>query len=439
MLLVLLGAITAVAGVVLLMPRLLDLLDRRSRRLPLSARLAARDTAQARHRTAPAACAIAVAVAGAVAASVLVASDNRAAYLSAIPTLPAGTVLVTQARADPAAGRRFPDPDARRQVDAATDAVFSRLPDPRRIPVTPVDLPRRQDFFDDPSLPFNGEVMSGAPAPSDSCPGGEPSCYLPSADLTVADAELVRITAGEGVDLAAVARALDAGKVIVLASRLLDAAGRVNVMLPLTGDRLRFEQLPAVLVAPRVRYAALPTAFVSAATARAHGWGLRAPVILITHGPASTADVRAAVAAADRYTVEVSAAALPERGDREPSTAGPAWLRGTALIALLGTAIPLALSAGEGPADAATLAAVGPPRRRRMAAVQSLLLAAVGTVLGLALGIGFAMAARPATGSPDAVIPWGRLGLGVLAVLALAVAVGLTGSARRPTVAKRTS
>jgi putative ABC transport system permease protein len=68
----------------------------------------------------------------------------------------------------------------------------------------------------------------------------------------------------------------------------------------------------------------------------------------------------------------------------------------------VGVAISVALSAAEGRADLATLAAVGaPPRRRRaLAAAQALLVAGVGCALGVAFGTFVAYAARTTTGSP---------------------------------------
>lgn len=84
----------------------------------------------------------------------------------------------------------------------------------------------------------------------------------------------------------------------------------------------------------------------------------------------------------------------------------------------------VALSAAEGRADLATLAAVGaPPRRRRaLAASQALLIAGLGCALGLS-GSFIAYTARSTTGSPEFVVPWGNLAVTGVVVPALAVLV----------------
>jgi putative ABC transport system permease protein len=97
------------------------------------------------------------------------------------------------------------------------------------------------------------------------------------------------------------------------------------------------------------------------------------------------------------------------------------------LVTLLGVAISVALSAAEGRADLATLAAVGaPPRRRRaLVAMQALFVGGLGGLLGTALGTFVAFTARATTGSPDFVVPWWNLaaaGVGAPLVAALVAA-----------------
>lgn len=131
---------------------------------------------------------------------------------------------------------------------------------------------------------------------------------------------------------------------------------------------------------------------------------------------------------------------------QHPAAADPdrPGLRRTALaaatiLALVGVALPLALSGAEARRSAAVLAAVGsgPRRGRRVGAAQALVVAGVGTSLGVALGFGLARAARPATGSLQTVVPWTDLALLVGAVLVLALAVGLAGVARSPADPRR--
>ena len=108
-------------------------------------------------------------------------------------------------------------------------------------------------------------------------------------------------------------------------------------------------------------------------------------------------------------------------------------------VTLAGVAISVALSAAEGRADLATLAAVGAPpsRRRALAASQALLVAGVGCALGLALGTFVVFAARATTGSPEFVVPWGNLVLTGLAVPLAAVVVAALGTPSRLPLVRR--
>ena len=101
---------------------------------------------------------------------------------------------------------------------------------------------------------------------------------------------------------------------------------------------------------------------------------------------------------------------------------------GAAFITLAGAAISIALSAAEGRADLATLAAVGaaPRRRRALAASQALLIAGVGCVLGVLVGTFVAYTLRSTTGAPGFVVPWANLAATAIVVPLLAMAVAAT-------------
>ena len=99
-----------------------------------------------------------------------------------------------------------------------------------------------------------------------------------------------------------------------------------------------------------------------------------------------------------------------------------------AFVTLVGVAISVALSAAEGRADLATLAAVGAPpsRRRGLMASQALLVGGLGCVLGVGLGTFIAFTARATTGSPEFIVPWANLaatGIGVPLLAALVAAL----------------
>ena len=103
----------------------------------------------------------------------------------------------------------------------------------------------------------------------------------------------------------------------------------------------------------------------------------------------------------------------------------PAIAAIAALVTLIGVAIAVSLSAAEGRADLATLAAVGaePRRRRLLAACQALLIAGLGCGLGVLGGTFVAFTARATTGSPEFVVPWSNLLVTTLAVPLLAVVI----------------
>jgi putative ABC transport system permease protein len=87
-------------------------------------------------------------------------------------------------------------------------------------------------------------------------------------------------------------------------------------------------------------------------------------------------------------------------------------------VTLLGVAISVSLSAAEGRADLATLAAVGaPPRRRRnLAAAQAWVLGQLGCVLGVGVGALYGYTAHAAFGSPHFMVPWQEIGGIIVAV-----------------------
>jgi putative ABC transport system permease protein len=80
----------------------------------------------------------------------------------------------------------------------------------------------------------------------------------------------------------------------------------------------------------------------------------------------------------------------------------------------------VSLSAAEGRADLATLAAIGaPPRRRRsLAAAQAWVLGQLGCVLGVGVGALYGYTAHAAFGSPHFVVPWAEVG-GIVVVVPL--------------------
>jgi len=259
-------------------------------------------------------------------------------------------------------------------------------------------------------------------APAGHCSAGTPCGSI------VGNAQLAVVASGEGVTrvlaggpLDGAARtALRAGKVLVFDPVMLDDAGRVRVQA--VGPRPR--RFEGHVVQRQRHYTALPSAIASPALVGRAGWTARVDQVLVTYGAtAQRDDIDSALA--------VSPATAAAYIDGDEALVRNAILLVVALIAglvtLLGVAISVALSAAEGRADLATLAAVGaPPRRRRaLVATQALFVGGLGGLLGTALGTFVAFTARATTGSPDFVVPWWNLaatGVGAPLVAALVAA-----------------
>jgi putative ABC transport system permease protein len=95
-------------------------------------------------------------------------------------------------------------------------------------------------------------------------------------------------------------------------------------------------------------------------------------------------------------------------------------LAAATVVTLLGVAISVSLSAAEGRADLAPLAAIGaqPRRRRNLAAAQAWVLGQLGCVLGVGVGALYGYTAHAAFGSPHFVVPWLEIG-GIVIVVPL--------------------
>ena len=111
------SAILSVLGMILLVPVVVVLAARLSRRLPLVLRYAVRDAARHRTRTVPAVAAVAATVAGVVALGIAVSSDEAENAGRYSPSLPMGVGVVTLS--DQADGR----------AEVARTAVAASIPD----------------------------------------------------------------------------------------------------------------------------------------------------------------------------------------------------------------------------------------------------------------------------------------------------------------------
>lgn len=408
---ILVGVFVVVAGLLLVAPAFLALMARLAGRMPATLRLATRDAARHRHRTGPAAAAIAVAVGGAVAISCLIASDREGTGIHQADAVPDRTIaLAHQGALDES------------MFGPASAALEDAIPGARLLQVkVPVLKPAkgRNDYF-----------PVGLVAVRDGRRNGGDW-------IGIGDPDLVVLASGRTADRAAAAAALDAGKAVVFDADLLDDQGRVGIAAPADGDDTDADvRVPAVVLDRDTPYSELPQAFVPAAVVEANGWNTQFQSAVVSYPSSSRDKASAAITAAEQLGIPVITAG-DERDHIRLIRVGLS--AGAALIALLGVAMCVALSAAEGRPDLATLAAIGAPpgRRRRLAAAQALVLAAIGTALGVAFGFFFARAARPSTGAVTTVIPWSDLLVTVAAVPLLAVLVAGLGSFGRVPLTRR--
>lgn len=409
------GATLALIGVVLLAPALIGAIARAGARLPLSARLAVRDAERHRHRTGPATSAIVVVVTGSVVLAFSLAGAFHADELRYPPQLPSQTLSVMRGDGSSAA-----------MLEGARLAA-ARLPGGRGHVVSVALGPAAPADRGTPGPPRDERRVYAEPRPEGCSRGGRDCAYVEvgrNGSVAIAsDDATSRLLAGPGFDAAA-RGALNAGKALVFSAQMLDRAGRVRIFAH--DGRGGVARLPGHLVRSDRAYQRLPAALVSRRTARAQGWDVHTDSVLVTYAPRATPDeVDAAV------TVALGTGAFIARDDGPENPENLALLliaAAAALMTLMGVAISVALSAAEGRADLATLAAVGAPpgRRRSLIASQALLVAGLGTLLGLVLGTFVAFTARATTGSPDIVVPWGNLaatGVGVPLLAALVAAL----------------
>jgi putative ABC transport system permease protein len=412
------GATLLVAALVVLAPVVLGRLAGVGGRLPLALRLAVRDAARHQHRTGPATSAIAVAVAGSVVLAFVLAGTFHADRMRYVPLLPPNVLAVDPDSGDVATARRAAAAAATELPGGRAGAMrepLRSLGEDEQLPADASEIGLREMY----PVPRATELDHGVGAVA-IAEGG------PQDD----------VAAGAPLDGGA-RRALAAGKAVVFDEALLHRGGRV--VIEASYDGRHDVRLPGYLVQRREAYMGLPSALVSPAVARAHGWEMKVARMFVRYDASTTPDQRdAAIDAADRMGVS----AYVESG---PDTPGKGGLLAAAAIAafvtLVGVAISVALSAAEGRADLATLAAVGaaPARRRALAGGQALLIAGLGGVVGVVFGGFVAFIARATTGSPDFVVPWLNLAVTgiVVPLLAVLVATAFTPS-RLPLVRRAT-
>ncbi len=404
------GSVTAELGLLLCTPMLVAAIGRAAGILPLGPRLALRDSARHRSRTAPAVAAVMAAVAGAVAIGVYSTStdaENRRDYR---PQAPYGAVQLTS----------FVDGPQVEQVRTEVEKQLTGL-GPRG------DLAQAVYRFCtncSSTVQLKGTVnwrtLTVQP-------------HLAAGDATVLHNLF-------GIHDPAVEQALAAGKLLVFDRALVGADGKAVMVLRGGGGG---PVQPGEVPKPDLQEVPVDAVLVDNPAAARFAQGMMLPSALPALGlsaqptgsvwlPATPPDrkqqqrAEAATIRLDRFS-----ALDIERGYQPKSDALTLALTGFAGLVVLGAAgIATGLAAADSRQDQATLAAVGarPRIRRTMAGLQCALIALLGALLGAANGfvpaVGLLKSRASGFGSKPALItaPWGEL---LLVVLVLPVVAGL--------------
>ncbi|TCC57039.1 ABC transporter permease [Kribbella pittospori] len=389
--LVLLGITATIAALVWMLPSLVGKFSRLARALPLSARLAVRDAARHRHRTGPATAAIMMAVAGT--AAVAFAGSNAIAAEAKNYTADAhyGDASI-----------RFDTggPDSAQYSSSTVDRVSALLPVRHQYELGTVSLPE-------------AKANAYGYIPQLFAASGQTEGSTSYGLLAVDPAYIARF----GEYGAKAAAELRAGKVVLPLSTLTPGQ---KTEVSAEGDSGQERILGSLVAAfagnpPRVSYLQ-QSALISQDAARKLG----KITVYQVHYELTREPTKDELGAVARFLGSDEMLQV-ERGYQSPARLFLLGILGAAtVVTLLGVAISVSLSAAEGRADLATLAAIGaqPRRRRNLAAAQAWVLGQLGCVLGVGVGALYGYTAHAAFGSPHFMVPWVELG-GIVIVVPL--------------------
>ncbi|MGI8646310.1 MAG: FtsX-like permease family protein, partial [Nocardioides sp.] len=424
-------AVSAVLGMLLLVPLVLAGLARVSGRLPLAGRYAVRDAARHRTRTVPAVAAVAATVAGVVTLGIGGSSDQAEARATYLASLPAGVGVVTS-------------------YEPGTDWANLRGIVEQVTPGVEVsEVTAVVEDFETDAATYEMVIVR------------EPASELPALSSSMSTVGSLLVTDGdvpEALGLVPADRRDEATAVLARGGMVAFADEAVaGASADLVGEEWddqtgeivgrRDLSLPALwLVSTQ---GSTPMAILSSAAAEEFELDVGTTGLVLS-GPTLTAEQETDLAES-LQAVSSSAGLYVERGYQEDDE----WvivlliLSGLASVLMLGgtlTATFLGLS--DARPDLATLAAVGasPRSRRGVAASFALVVGLVGAVLGALVGFipGIAIA-YPLTTLPGSLgqtgpyvdIPWLLIVSLVVALpLLTALIVGLTVRSRLPMVAR---
>ncbi|MYV96844.1 FtsX-like permease family protein [Streptomyces sp. SID3343] len=471
---ILAGVVLAELGLVACCPALIGATAKLGRFLPLSPRLALRDAARSRTRSAPAVAAVMAAVAGSVVIAVLWQSetqDNRNRYRAGGP---ANHVLIGFPGRTPSYGSPFEEPPlTQAQAQEARRTVEDLLPATKG---STLGVPKGACTPDGSCVDFRPEKLpeflcpmeTGRPMTDDERMHliGDPRCssghggYFMS---VVGDAEALRRLTGANDPRAA--DVLSRGGIVLFEPGYVAPDGTVAVRA-LEGGRPEYPpgmaggpehavSQPAVpepvhrVPAVEIRAPFPPgVMFLSSEAARTIGARVEPAGLVYDAGePPSDAKVQALE---DRMAkISGQSFVFVERGFQGKDDARMLLLAVFALVVTVGASgVATGLALADSQKDLATLGSVGAPPgvRRRLSAFQSGVIAFLGTVLGLGAGLLAGVVVRRGQRSsvwdampdvakrdlhaPETVIPWAQMGVAlvVLPLLAALLAALLTRS-----------
>jgi putative ABC transport system permease protein len=401
--LILTGLVLGQLGLVVLTPSLIGLLGRFGRSLPLTARIALRDTARNRSSAAPAISAVMAVVAGSVTIGIYFFSQQTLNAQQYQMTTPLGYATVNLQIWDDKGGHPMDDAT----LATLTSKITPTLPADRMIPLQTVGC------ADDPlaSCSLDPQIPADRSCPYDSLPPAGPQrdkaladsrCQArltwnggPMGQLAVDDGtNLALLTGGHGDELAQASQVLRLGGMVVADPNLVHN-GQIDIEMTHSdadGGRKSTFSLPAYALTNGVSGFG---AVVGPGALAPHGLASHRGMLLVATTRTPT------TAEADRFQaamLEVSESTWGQvetgPGHADTDLGLIVLALASAIVTLGATAVVTGLAAADGRADLTTLAAVGasPRVRRFMSLSQSGVIAGLGTFLGVAAGMGGAYA-----------------------------------------------
>jgi putative ABC transport system permease protein len=370
------GAILGVFGFGACSPWLVERLEWLSQHLPLAGRIALRETARARSRTAPIITATLAGLAAAIAIATIVSTQSALIGSEWQPSLrPDQFLLVGQSAAQ--AG-----PRVAKQMSAVGGAAPLML-----VAADGSDKSLTIVTSGDPAKP---PILGDTGGCSDCGPPLFPGVGTPDF-LAAIGAEAAATDLAEGHVVLLVDRPLDAqsATVAVQENSLVPQSGPYGTFYPMQYTQI--QQLPAsAFVVGAAAHGRFPTALISEQLAARLGFEAVAVqdifVIRLDH-PVTEADV---VTAANLVADSPNTYALADFMPIDPSAVERLIVSAVSIVlALTITAIAIALGEAEGRADQRTLVAVGadPRLRRRIVAARAGVIALLAAILALPAGL----------------------------------------------------